>query len=112
MILLILLLCLPLELISARPALPDWTPPEVCASAWQSDGATISWQHGPTIRSFYLEVGDQTVSAASFTPRSWELRQQWPQVGRAILAEYSEGKIEGTATYRLLWYRQYVPLIP
>ena len=111
MLMLILLLCLPLELISARPALPDWTPPTVCASRWTPAGATIAWQHGPLIRSFYLEVGKETISAASYTPRSWDLWHRWPQTGRMELTEYSEGKIEGSAVYRLLWYEHYVPMI-
>lgn len=111
MILLILLLCLPLDLLSAAPALPDWTPPAVCATPWQSDGATIAWEHRASIRAFYLELGDQTMSAASYTPRRWALTAPWPRAARVVLTEYSEGKVEGTAVYRLQWHTQYIPLL-
>jgi hypothetical protein len=111
MFLLILLLCLPLELISATPVLPDWTPPTVCATRWTPSGATIAWEHRASIRSFWLDAGGYTVSAASYTPRAWALTARWPRTGRLGMTEYSEGKVEGSAVFRLLWYEQYVPMI-
>lgn len=111
MLLLIFLLCLPLELISSETRLTTWTAPIVCASDWQADGATIAWDHRDGLRSFYLEIGDQTRSAASFTPRRWELTEPWPQAGLITLTEYSGARREGSAIYRLTWHRQYVPMV-